>query len=61
MSDPSSAQQLGSGIEPEVHICGEIVGGSFPDSDSAFACWQVKTGDDWTLVGGDEQGRLNDR
>jgi hypothetical protein len=43
--------------EPEVHIIGEVVGGSGYSTDNAFCLFEVKHGQDWVCVGGDEQGQ----
>jgi B9 domain-containing protein 2 len=44
-------------IEPELHVLGEIVGGSGFDSDNSFCFYELKTGDHWTLVGGEAKGQ----
>lgn len=46
-------------IEPELHIIGEIVGGTFPgaSTDNSFASFTIKHGSEWILVGGDELGQ----
>lgn len=43
--------------EPEVHIVGEIVGGSKFDSDNSFCVFSVKRNKEWQCVGGEEQGQ----
>jgi hypothetical protein len=44
-------------VEPEVHVVGEIIGGSGFDYDNAFCKHEVKSGNQWVCVGGEEKGQ----
>lgn len=44
-------------LEPEVHIVGEIEGGSGLNSNNSFCLFSVKCGKEWICVGGDEKGQ----
>lgn len=43
--------------EPELHVVGEILGGSGFQMDNAFCLYEMKTGKQWLCVGGDESGQ----
>jgi hypothetical protein len=40
-------------LEPELHVIGEIIGGSGFGYDNAFATMEVKKGKEWVCVGGE--------
>ena len=44
-------------IEPEVHIIGQLRGGFGFDVDNAFGKFEFKSGESWTLLGGDTEGQ----
>jgi len=44
-------------IEPELHVLGQITGGTGFDSNNSFVFYELKVGDHWTLVGGDAKGQ----
>jgi B9 domain-containing protein 2 len=44
-------------LEPELHIVGELTGGSGFDADNAFCKFDARVGPTWLCVGGDEQGQ----
>jgi B9 domain-containing protein 2 len=43
--------------EPEVHIIGQLVGGSGFTSDNALCAYTFHCGDTWECVEGEEQGQ----
>ena len=43
--------------EPEVHLIGQIVGGSGFSTDNAFCRFEIKHGENWSIVGGDCSGQ----
>ena len=57
MEKNNNFQYLKQLLEPEIHVVGEIIGGSGFSSNNAFCTYEITSGKQWVCVGGNEQGQ----